>query len=410
MPQQNRQCYSHLASQVIDENGPGSILRDFELLLSFLEDGVPSTGKYHLLPMARLTELDQRMSNPLRPRLKRPQQRSFPHLNGLYLLLRATQLGVAEGFGKAGGRLTLNLPLYEQWLQLNSTERYFNLLEAWLRRASWEAVGLRGVGWMNQVALNARDLWMSIPTTGRRFSKKESGRGDFLYSMERSCTLALFELFGLMTVERDEPAEGQSWRVTEVRHTPFGDELLQIVFQEIERELFAHENRAVEFGEWQPVLRSHVPQWVNNLTIPKPKFRDGIHYFKVSLGKPWRRIAIPAKSDMDELAECIIRSFDFDGDHLYSFAFAAHDGHQVRVDHPAINDAELHTDELAIGELPLNEHQPMQFQYGFGANWQFELQLEKIEPDGSTISEPTIVESQGEAPAEYEYEYDDDEW
>jgi hypothetical protein len=407
MSQQNTQRYSHLASQIIDENGPGSILMDFELLLSFIEDGVPSTGKYHLLPMARLSELDQRMTNPLRPRLKRPQQKSFPHLNGLYLLLRATQLGVAEGYGKAGGRLTLNLAMYKQWLQLNPTERYFNLLEAWLRRASWEAVGLRGGGWMNHVALNARDLWMSIPTAGRRFSKKEKGRGVFLYSVERSCTLALLELFGLMTVERGEPDEGQSWRVTKVHHTPFGEELLQIVFNEIERKLFAHDNRTVEFGDWQPILRSYVPQWVNNLKIVKPKFRDGAHYFKVSLGKPWRRIALPAKSDLDDLAECIICAFDFDGDHLYGYQFAARDGHQVRVEHPEIDDAEMHTDELAIGELPLNERQSMQFQYDFGANWRFEVQLERIESEGTKISKPTIVESRGKAPAEYEF---DDEW
>ena len=238
MPKPNPPHHDYLASQTIDENGPGSILVDFEALLGFVEDGVRSTGKYHMLPMARLFELDELMARPLRPRLKRPQQRSFPHLNGLYLLLRATQLGIAEGHGKAGGRLTLDSAVHEQWLQLTATERYFTLLEAWLRRASWEVVGAPGGGWMNTVALKARDLWASIPAGGRVFSKKERERGEFLYSTERACTLALLELFGLMTVEREEPDEGQNWCVTEVRHTPFGDELLRIVFDEIERELF----------------------------------------------------------------------------------------------------------------------------------------------------------------------------
>lgn len=407
MSKQNTPCYSHLASQNIDEGGLGSILVDFELLLSFIEDGVRSTGKYHLLPMGQLSELDQRMTNPLRPRLKRPQQRSYPHLNGLYLLLRATQLGIAEGYGKSSGKLTLNSAMYKQWLQLNPTERYFNLLEAWLRRSCWDAVGLRGGGQMNHVALNARDLWISIPTAGRRFSRKEGGQGALLYSLERSCTLALLELFGLMAVERAEPDEGQSWRVTEVRHTPFGDELLQIVFNEIEQELFAHQNCTAEFGHWQPILRSYFPRWVNNLMIAEPKFRDGAYYFKVSLGKPWRRIAIPAKSDLDDLAECIIRAFDFDGDHLYGFQFAARDGHQIHVEHPEIDDAETHTDKLTIGELPLSERQSMQFEYDFGSNWQFEVQLERIEPEGAKISKPTIVESRGKAPVEYEI---DDEW
>ena len=58
MPKQNPSRHGHLASQRRDENGPGSILIDFEMLLGFVEDGVRSTGKYHLLPMARLFELD----------------------------------------------------------------------------------------------------------------------------------------------------------------------------------------------------------------------------------------------------------------------------------------------------------------------------------------------------------------
>jgi hypothetical protein len=407
MQKQNPPHCSHLASQTIDETGPGSILVDFEMLLGFVEDGVRSTGKYHLLPMARLFELDQLMTKPLRPRLKRPQQRSFPHLNGLYLLLRATQLGVPEGHGKTSGQLTLDADLHKQWLQLNATERYFNLLEAWLRHSCWEAVGLNGGGWMSRVALNARELWTSIPADGRRFADKKQTSRDFLYNVERSCTLALLELFGLMTVEREEPEEGQSWRVTEVRHTPFGDELLAIVFNEMDRDLFAREKSAVDLGAWQPLLRSYFPQWVNNLKFAEPEFRDGVYHFKVSLGEPWRRIAIPATSDLDNLAECIIRAFDFEGDHLYGFQFVARDGHRIRVEHPYVDDAETHTDEIAIGVLPLNEDQSMKFQYDFGADWRFDVQLEKIEPEGTEITKATIVESRGEAPAEYEF---DEEW
>jgi hypothetical protein len=323
------------------------------------------------------------------------------------LLLRATQLGVPEGHGKAGGQLKLDTAMHKQWLQLNATERYFNLLEAWLRRGAWEAVGLRGGGWMSHVAMNARELWTSIPATGRRFSEKETRRGDFLYSAERSCTLALLELFGLLEVERDVPEEGQSWRVTAVRHLPFGDELLQIVFCEIEQELLTQEARSVEFGAWQPVLQPYFPQWVNNLRVAEPQFRDGVYFFKVSLGKPWRRIAIPAESELDDLAECIIRAFEFDGDHLYGFQLVARDGHKIRVEHPYNDEAEMHTDELTIGELPLHERQSMQFQYDYGTDWRFDVQLEKVEPQSAKVDEPTIVESRGRAPAEYGF---DDEW
>jgi hypothetical protein len=102
-----------LSSRTIDENGPGSILADFEMLLAFVEEEVPSTGKHHLLPMARLFEIDSRMTKPLRPRLSRPQQKSFPHINGLYLLLRATRLVIPEGQGKTGSRLTLDPAMHD---------------------------------------------------------------------------------------------------------------------------------------------------------------------------------------------------------------------------------------------------------------------------------------------------------
>ena len=254
------------------------------------------------------------------------------------MLLRATQLGVSEGHGTSTGQLSLDPALHEQWRQLNSTERYFNLLEAWLRIGRWEMTGFGGGGWMNYVS-NARDLWRAIPSAGQSFSGKESRRGEFLYCVEQLCTLALLEMFGLMTVEREEPDEGQSWRVAAVHHLPFGDELLAIVFEQIHREMFADNERDLEFGAWQPVLQPHFPQWINNLVIPEAEFRDGVYYFKVSLGKPWRRIALPAESDLDDLAQWIIRAFEFDGDHLYDFQFAARDGHQIRVQHPYVDDA-----------------------------------------------------------------------
>lgn len=46
----------------------------------------------------------------------------------------------------------------------------------------------------------------------------------------------------------------------------------------------------------------------------------------------------------------------------------------------------------------------MQFRYDFGADWRFDVQLEKIEPEATKISKPMIVESRGKAPAEYEFD------
>src|SRR5262245_4577388 len=120
-----------LRDQVITADQPGPVLHDFLMLLDFLgPEGVEATGKYHLLPIKSLGELNQRLSRPLHLQLKRPQLRSHPYLQGLNLLLRASGLGRIQGTGTKA-RLVLDPDMLAQWDDLNPTEQYFNLLEAW---------------------------------------------------------------------------------------------------------------------------------------------------------------------------------------------------------------------------------------------------------------------------------------
>ena len=103
-------------------------------------------------------------------------------------------------------------------------------------------------------------LWESIRPEGRSFSEREQARGGIVDSVQQSTTLALLELFGLMTVERAQPAKGQNWCVTKICHTPFGDELLRVVVSEIQRSLFANEDFESDFGAWQLLLQPSFPQ------------------------------------------------------------------------------------------------------------------------------------------------------
>jgi hypothetical protein len=134
-----------LLSQPIDERGPGTVLADFETLLSIVgQDGIPVSGKHELLPMKSLAQLNARLTHPIETGLKRPQQKSYPHINGLYLLLRAT--GLARVVSARTGRLLLlDDAALQSWRNLNPTERYFTLLEAWLLRSRPAIVGEHGV-------------------------------------------------------------------------------------------------------------------------------------------------------------------------------------------------------------------------------------------------------------------------
>ncbi|MDT5158948.1 MAG: hypothetical protein QOH51_3305 [Acidobacteriota bacterium] len=90
-----------LREQTIDESEPGRVLRDFEMQLNFVSrQETKVSGIHQLLPMNLLAELNAQLSKPLRSGLKRPQQKSYPHINGLYLLLRASGLSLIAEEGK----------------------------------------------------------------------------------------------------------------------------------------------------------------------------------------------------------------------------------------------------------------------------------------------------------------------
>lgn len=123
-----------LADYVIDEHGPGTILWDFHTMQDYVAMARPSLSKTGLLPMGALTDLNAGLSHPLSIGLKRPQLRSYPNIQALFLLLRATGLAQTVREGRSS-RLHLDPTMSTKWEALNPTERWFSLMETWLLRA-----------------------------------------------------------------------------------------------------------------------------------------------------------------------------------------------------------------------------------------------------------------------------------
>ncbi|MEH2297782.1 MAG: hypothetical protein V7K88_01595 [Nostoc sp.] len=65
---------------------------------------------------------------------------SYPYINGLHLLLRSSGTAKIRSQGKKQV-LILDAATLESWSNLNLTERYFNLLEAWLIWGNNEILG-----------------------------------------------------------------------------------------------------------------------------------------------------------------------------------------------------------------------------------------------------------------------------
>ena len=66
----------YLKNQTFSDNEPGTLLKDFSTLLDFIgSEGIPVSGKNHLIAIKLLPQLNQLMSHPLDVKLKRPQQK-----------------------------------------------------------------------------------------------------------------------------------------------------------------------------------------------------------------------------------------------------------------------------------------------------------------------------------------------
>jgi hypothetical protein len=417
-----------LHDQVITADRPGSVLRDFGMLLEFLgTDGIEAAGKYNLIAIKSIAELDERLTRPLRLKLKRPQIRSHPYIQGLNLLLRASGLGRVDRTGPKA-RLVLDPEMRMQWDALNPTERYFNLLEAWLRLGRAEMVKQQGSS-RGGLLFPCVQAWQHTPPSGNSYRGRKP-REVYLLGIGRDFyLLALMDLFGLLAVELPRGAV-TTWAPAGLTHTPFGDAFFNVVSSRIdvllgndsilgleerqggdeydEVEPVDEDDEAEDYegapempsiGAWQPLFQSFFPEWRNNLIFVAPELGGGTRVFKVSLDKVWRRIAMPADATLDDLVSWILDSVHFDHDHLYEFIFRDSLGRTVTAAHPAA-DGDCASDML-IGKLPLEPGQSMELLYDFGDCWRFTVTLERIEPIGARGKAPSIRERHGRAPEQY---------
>jgi hypothetical protein len=203
--------------------------------------------------------------------------------------------------------------------------------------------------------------------------------------------------------------EGENWRIASLARTSFGDALFNFLLERI-TDLVLDRVRSdadSEFGQLQSLLSEFFPDWRKSLSLPDHEFRDGVYCFRVSWGKTWRRIVIPATAALEDLAQTIIDAYDFDGDHLHCFHLRVRNGIRLTIAHPDCDD-ELFTDEIPVGGAPMEVGDEFVFQYDFGADWRFKVKLERIDPADPAMDGARITESHGESPPEYDWE--DGDW
>jgi hypothetical protein len=387
---------------VIKEDSPGTIVKDFNMLLQSLgESGFPVTGT-HQLPIRSLPEINSRMAFPIRHGLNRPQQKSYPHINGLFLLVRASELTFVGG-GSKKPRLQVDQEMCQAWNSLIPTEQYCALLETWLLRGRPQIIGESDRGYYIPDHFREwMDFFKRIPKKGLQVAGNKDVE-DWLRYAPGWHNLALFELFGLISVRSGSPVVGKGWIVDHLNRTPFGEALLALLlsefFDDLQNIFELEDRKEVPIGVLLPALQPYFREWRNNPVAFKWVFRQGTHIFKVSLGNVWCRIAILTDLTLDALASAILAAVKFDDDHLYAFSYKSRSGALDRIHHSYMEEGPW-TSEVLVGDLPLRVEQTMTFLFDFGDKWEFEVTLEQVDPD-MTVEKPVLLEMHGEPPEQY---------
>ncbi|GGJ87447.1 hypothetical protein GCM10007063_07380 [Lentibacillus kapialis] len=130
------------------------------------------------------------------------------------------------------------------------------------------------------------------------------------------------------------------------------------------------------------------------------EFQEGTHFFTVAFNhQTWRKVVLSATHTMDDLHHIILRSFDFDDDHLYSFFM---DG--IKWSHSCISSPDdisegANAAETTIGSVGLHRGQRFLYLYDYGDEWQFTITVDDIQKEAaSTLIEPYIAEAVGYGP------------
>jgi hypothetical protein len=254
----------------------------------------------------------------------------------------------------------------------------------------------------------------SLPAAGLKVAGDRQAEQITIPYYVGTYNLALLELFGRVSVEEGRLEAGKGWAVARVKRKPFGEAIFRLLSRhrlaamrfELDEDEF---EEATAFGALQPVLQPFFPEWRRNLKLPEAAFVDGLYVFKVSLSaKIWRRVVISAALTLDDLSGAILRAFD--DDHLYRFSYRDRFGKTVHVNHPYIEEPPS-TDEIAVGEVPLQPGASMEYLFDFGDMWRFDVKLERIDPADAKIRNPKLLEEHGKAPPQYpNLEEDEEDW
>ncbi|MBB3111475.1 hypothetical protein FHS18_003543 [Paenibacillus phyllosphaerae] len=136
-------------------------------------------------------------------------------------------------------------------------------------------------------------------------------------------------------------------------------------------------------------------------------FRVETFYYHDEVGRPSREIAVPTDATLHDLADAILKSFNFDNDHLFGFYNNVKKWTRSKTRYELSSDGPYGEDCPGVKHTLVSEAFParkrrMLFLFDYSRDWRFVVQyLDVIElPDDHPL--PSVLASIGDAPFQYE--------
>ena len=390
-----------VASKEISFSGHETIVENINRVIAYIQEHkVLATKEKHYFAIKHIKDLNAILLDPIDVFSTRPAQKTYPNINGIYLLLRTMGM-LRFQVSKKEIVMRVNEELLENWQRLNPTEQYFTLLENWLLHSKPDEV---------------------IEVSRSNFPLGEVIR-FFTYGQNRSIermienlsffpayyNIALAKMFGFIEVVTITPNKKIRWNIIDIKLHPLVKEILERIKPKNDKALMNLIFDLPPRGYTKAIFAPYCKAFNNILVYPKEREKNGVFRLKMSLGKVYRTIEITSETDFKTLAAIILDLFDFDNDHLYEFKFIDNFGQQVAIKHGemSLDEGKAWANEFCLKNIPLEEQNSFTFIFDFGDWWEFNIMIEKIE-EGKRMDDFKLIKSVGDAPEQYS-DYDE-EW
>lgn len=379
--------------------GNETIVENINRVIAHIQNNtILATKNKYYFATKNIKELNDILVNPINIISARPVQKTYPNVNGIYLLLRS--MGILRfKASKKDIVMKIDEELFKNWKNLNETEQYFTLLELWLIHSSPKDV-IEVFYEIPFVALNTFFRENTAPTLEKTIEL-------FDFSSEYY-SVALYEMFGFIEIQAAEPIKKNKWNITQIRVKPLIKNIFPLISID-KKHLLLFVYVKPKLGFFQNRVQQHYKEYKNRLKYPKKIINTGTYRLKISLYKAYRTIEINSNISFNDLADSILEQFNFDNDHLYEFRFIDRFGKKINISDASFDESEENIADYYLKDLPLGKFESFKFIFDFGDNWEFDILIENID-NSREIDSVKLIKSHGEAPEQYPDYYDEEEW